>query len=139
MSRFIDPNRPYTDEEKEYLLTRANGEDLIIVNERRFADVTDEDREAFRERAARDDHNERQEQEARQAHTGDDPDDYHPDDIATVQDMTIQDIRLALEKRKIDQEVTEEDMVIPDTDETLTEKQVLAYRLLDSLDEARKG
>ncbi len=49
MSRNIDPNRPYTDEEKDWLRTRAAGEGLIQLNERRFADVPEEEKEAIRE------------------------------------------------------------------------------------------
>lgn len=40
MSRYIDHDKPLSDEDKEYLLTRSGGEYLIEINERRFGHLS---------------------------------------------------------------------------------------------------
>lgn len=140
MSRVIDPHHPYTDEEKEYLLTRPSGESLISVNERRFADIDPDRAEQIRVRAAQDVERERLEAEEDAEPADNDPDSYHPEDLGLVSNMTIQDMRLRLEKEGKSSEVTEEDKEpFEDGGEPLDEKQVLGYRLLDHLDKIRKG
>lgn len=142
MSRQIDHTRPYTDEEKAYLLTRANGEDLIKINDRRFAGVDDSQREALRLQAERDDANDDAERRAALQEYEDDPDAYHPDDIETVENMTTKQIREVLAKVGLRSAVSDAEQVLKDDDgnETkLTEKQVLAYRLLDYYDAARRS
>lgn len=137
MSRQVDPNRPYTDEEKEYLLTRSTGESLILINERRFAGVDEDRAEEIRRRAEADAALERREAAV---HTqDDDPDGYHQDDLAQVVDLTIQEIRLRLEKLGLSSDVSEEDLRVEDGEDPLDEKAVLGYRLLDHLDQVRRG
>lgn len=137
MSRQVDPNRPYTDEEKEYLLTRSTGESLILINERRFAGVDEDRAEEIRRRAEADAALERR--EAAVQTQDDDPDGYHQDDLAQVVDLTIQEIRLRLEKLGLSSDVSEEDLRVEDGEDPLDEKAVLGYRLLDHLDQVRRG
>lgn len=137
MSRRIDPNRPFTEEEKAYLRTRAHGAALIEINERQFAQFSDGQRKALRDQAEADEEFERQE-EAMYESEDDDDDGYHVDDVAQVQDLTLAEIRQRLAKEGLPSTVSKEDKFIPGTDETLTDKQVLAYRLLDFLD-AKRG
>ena len=137
MSRQVDPNRPYTDEEKEYLLTRSTGESLILINERRFAGVVEDRAEEIRRRAEADAALERR--EAAVQTQDDDPDGYHQDDLAQVVDLTIQEIRLRLEKLGLSSDVSEEDLRVEDGEDPLDEKAVLGYRLLDHLDQVRRG
>ena len=137
MSRQVDPNRPYTDEEKEYLLTRSTGESLILINERRFAGVDEDRAEEIRRRAEADAALERR--EAAVQTQDDDPDGYHPEDLAQVVDLTIQEIRLRLEKLGLSSDVSEEDLLVGEGEEPLDDKAVLGYRLLDHLDQVRRG
>lgn len=140
MSRYVDPNRPYTEEEREYLLTRPSGESLIAVNDRRFAGIDEDRAKALHERAAADSALEKQEEEESSEPAHDDPDAYHPEDLDFVSSLTIQDMRLRLEKEKISSDVSDEDKEpFEDGGEPLDEKQVLGYRLLDHLDKIRKG
>lgn len=76
MSRFIDPNRPLTEEDRAYLRSRS-AEEVITVNDRRFAsvvedlagdDATDDQREAALDAVREDfDEDERSDQEEREA------------------------------------------------------------------------
>ncbi|QNJ55325.1 hypothetical protein SEA_LITTLEFELLA_14 [Gordonia phage LittleFella] len=140
MSRFIDPNRPYTDEEKEWLLTRAEGEFLILENDRRFAHLSKKDKAEATEQAEKDAQGEATIQKAIQEQLkAEEEDSYHPDDVAAVQPLTIAQLRQALEKHGQRTNVTEADKKDPeDPDDPFTEKEVLAYRLLNYLDEQRK-
>lgn len=140
MSRHVDDTRPYTDEEKEYLRTRANGESLITINDRRFAHLSEQEKAVLTGRALGDDAKEakieaelaRQEAEA-EANA------YHPDDVAQVQNLTIKQLRERLETEGQRTTVTSEDKDPDDDDEDpFTEKEVLAYRLLNFLDRKRK-
>lgn len=132
MSRRIDPYRPFTEEEKQHLRTRAAGDDLIQANERRFGDLSDEDKEKLRQQAEKDEKSEEPEPDVEEE------DEYHPDDIAQVEDLTVKDLRLRLDKEGLRTTVTSQDQAIPGSGDSLTEKQVLAYRLLDFLDDRRK-
>ena len=140
MSRFIDPNRPYTDEEKEWLLSRADGEFLIRENDRRFAHLSEKDKKAATKQAEADAQGEAEIQKAiEEQQRQEEADSYHPDDVAAVQPLTIAQLRQALEKYGQRTNVKEEDKKNPDDpDDAFTEKEVLAYRLLDFLDERRK-
>ncbi len=139
MSRFIDVNKPLSDEEKEYLLTRAEGESIIAANERKFAHLPDDKRAKLAEQAEKDREGEEElRRRAAELDAKDEEDSYHPEDIDYVRDMTIADLRQNLEKRGLRTNVLKADMQ-PDSpeDDPFTEKQVLALRLLDHLDELR--
>lgn len=148
MSVRVDDTRPYTEEEKEYLLTRASGEDLIKINDRKFAHLSKKEKAELQKQAQKDEEGEakiqaelqRQQEEA-------ESDSYHPDDIAQVNGLTIKDLRQRLEKEGLRTTVTAEDKDPSDPDDPdgdddqdpFTEKEVLAYRLLNFLDERRKA
>lgn len=140
MSRQIDPNRPYTDEEKEYLLTRSTGESLIQINNRRFSGITEDRAAELHQRAAADAELERREAAEMAEPADNDPDAYHFEDLDLVSSLTIQEIRLRLEKESLSSDVSDEDKEPFEAgDDPLDEKQVLGYRLLDHLDKVRKG
>lgn len=135
MSRRINLQRPLTEEEKEYLLTRANGADLIKINERQFEGLEEKQKVEARETAARD-----EQFEARHNEDDDDDEDgYHPDDMAQVVDLTVAEMRQRLSKEGLPTTVSSKEQVIEGSDRKLTEKEVLAYRLLDHLDSKRNG
>lgn len=141
MSVRADSTRPYTDEEKEQLLTRPSGEALIAINERQFAHLSKKEKAALVGRALEDDEKdahikavlEEQDQE-------DEAESYHPDDVAQVQALTIKELRQRLDKEGQRTTVTAEDKESDDDDgDPFTEKEVLSYRLLNHLDEKRKA
>lgn len=137
MSQRIDHDRPYTEEDKQYLLTRANGRTLIQINERRFGHLEEDEAEARRKQAEKDAEIEAAEAEARRkAQDADDEDAYHPDDLNLVEQLTIAQMRDKLEKLGLPRTVSEADQN-PGEGTHFTEKQVLAYRLLDHLDAQR--
>lgn len=138
MSRRINLQRPLTEEEKAHLLTRANGADLITINERQFEGWEEKQKEEARKTAERDAEAERLEREANEQ-DDDDEDGYHPDDIAQVAELTTAELRQLLSKKGLKSTVSEKDQVIEGSDARLTEKEVLAYRVLDHLDDQRKG
>ena len=137
MSRRVDHDRPYTEEEKAYLLTRSNGAALIKVNERKFAHLSPESREALILRHQEDDEKEAKIQEAfLQEMEEDEADSYHPDDVEKVSAMKIADLRKALEEEGLSPKVSEKDK---DPQNPMTEKEVLTYRLLNRLDDKRNA
>lgn len=140
MSRVVDDSRPYTEEEKAYLLTISGGEDRIALNDRRFADYSKKERENLRDRSIEDEKKEaeiqkRLEEEQKKA----EEDSYHPDDVAAVDPLTIAELRKRLEDEGLNAKVTKKDLGEQGEDgDPLTEKSVLAYRLLNHLDEKRQ-
>ena len=141
MSKVIDDSRPYTDEEKEWLLTRADGEELIKINDRRFSHPSDAQKKKLSERVLSDAQKEAQIQAAiAEQQKQDEEDSYHEDDIAAVQPLTIAQLRERLEKEGVRATVTEKDKLDPnDPSDPFTEKEVLAYRLLNHLDKKREA
>ena len=138
MSRRIDPDRPYTDEEKAYLLTRANGASLIAVNERRFAHLSKTEQAELTKQAQEDAEKELMiEQQIQKELEEEESDSYHPDDIAVVEPLTIAQLRAKLEEEGLRTTVTKKDTEAED--DPMTEKEVLAYRLLNRLDEKRNA
>lgn len=140
MSRVVDDTRPYTDEEKEWLLTRANGAELIKVNERRFSHLSSKQKEALSNRVLEDEKKEQEIQSEIQKQIKEEEENsYHPEDVAAVQPLTIAQLRERLEKEGLKSSVSEKDKKDPDDpDDPFTEKEVLAYRLLDHLDKKRQ-
>lgn len=136
MSRFIDPDRPYTEEEKQYLLSRSSGPALIAVNERKFAHLDEERRKALTNRVDEDAEKERQiEEEIDRQMAEEEEDSYHQDDIDAVAPLNIAQLRAKLEAEGLSSKVSEKDK--KGEGDPLTEKEVLAYRLLNRLDEKR--
>lgn len=140
MSRRIDDSRPYTDEEKEYLLTRSGGEAKIAINERRFAHLSDEQKKALTGRVDADNASDQaEEDEFNRQQEADEEEGYHPDDVEKVAPMKTAELREALEAEGLSSKVSAADKKDEGSDEDLTEKEVLAYRLLNRLDEKRNA
>lgn len=135
MGRSVDGSRPYTEEEKQWLRTRSGGEALIKINERRFAHLSDEKRDALQARvieaAKKEAEIQRQLEEQAKA---DAEDSYHPEDVARIEHMTIADLQEFLENEGQNPKVSNSDKV-----DGLTEKDVLVYRALNFLDDRRKS
>ena len=140
MSRRIDPDRPYTEADRKWLRTRANGEFLIAVNERKFAHLNDEEKTALTGRADEDAKKEQEIEDAIDRQMQDEEDDsYHPDDVEKVSSMKIAELRAALEEEGLSPEVSSKDKKGDGTADPLTEKEVLFYRLLNRLDDKRQA
>lgn len=140
MARIVDDSRPYTDEEKAFLLTRSGGDSLIAINDRQFAHLSEEKRAVLQGRSIESEKKEAAIQEKLEAQAkADSEDSYHDDDIAKVEPMTIAQLQQALEEEGLSPDVTKADKQGEEGDDPLTEKQVLAYRLLNRLDEKRNA
>lgn len=138
MSKRIDHDHPYSDEEKAYLLKLANGEDLIALNERRFGHLDEEKKADLQARSQEDEQKELEIQKALEEQAKQEEEDsYHPDDVEFVDPLTVAQLRTELEERGLESSVTKEDE--GEGEDHLTEKQVLVYRLLNHLDEKRKS
>lgn len=135
MSRQINFDAPLTEEDKEYLLTRSGGEELIAMNKRQFGDLSKAEGKRLRDKAAQ---NQRS-ADRREEESGED--EYHPDDIKKVQGLSSAQIKAALKKFGLSPEVTDEDRadLADDSEEAVTDKDVLVIRLLNYLDEVRKS
>lgn len=141
MSRLIDHERPYSDDDKNYLLSRPGGEDLISVNDRKFSHLSDESRKKLLKRHESDEEKEKAiQQELEKQQKQAEEDSYHEDDVAQVQPLTIAQLRKRLEDEGLSSKVTKDDLVDPsDADNPFTEKEALAYRLLEHLDSKRRA
>lgn len=138
MSRRINLNAPLSEADKQYLLTRANGRHLIEINERQFAGFDEKQKEKARVTAQRDEEEEAREAALYAEDDSDDEDGYHPEDIAQVADLTTAQLRQLLSKLGLRTTVSAKEQKIEGSDDTLSEKEVLAYRVLDHLDEKRR-
>ena len=132
MSRNIDFSRPLTEEEKDYLRTRAFGEEKIALNARQFDHLSEEEQVFRRKRAEKDAEFESPDDDD----DSEDGDEYDPEDIAQVEGLTIGQIRERLAKEGLSDEVTDQDRA---QDPEIEDKGILAFRLLDHLDALRKS
>lgn len=132
MSRRIDESRPYTDEEKAYLLARSGGASKVRINEKYFAHLAEEDKKREQELSAKDEEEFQADIKAQEP----DVDDYHDEDLHEVESLNTRELRLRLKKEGLKAEVSARELHEADG---LTERQILAYRLLDLLDERRNG
>lgn len=141
MSRYIDETRPYTEEDKAYVLTLAGGEERVRLNEVRFAHLSEKAKDSAQKQAEKDEKDEAAEQAAlREAEQQAEEDSFHPDDVAKVHGLTIKDLRLQLQKLGLKDSVSEKDKEDPeDPENPFTEKEVLTLRLLEYYDGIRNG
>ena len=130
MSRAIDHDAPFSEEDKEYLRTRPGGEASIAINERKFGHLDDEGKQAAAEQKQADDQKDAEidaqiEQEIKDSELPWD------DDIAAkVAEQSIASLRQYVDKHKID---------VPKTDDSDAELQALQNAVADHLQAARNA
>ena len=138
MSRRINFGAPLSEDDKEYLLSRSGGEELIAMNDRQFGHLTKTEQKKVRGEAMK---AEREDDLPPEPGVIIEDDDYHPDDIKKVEQLTEAQVRAALKKAGLSVEVTKEDQddLKEDDEDVVIPKEVLAGRLLNYLDAARKA
>lgn len=107
----IDHNRPYTQEEKDWLLTRAGGRAQVDVNERQFSDLSDSERSAFQAQA-QSDSDEEAARRAQLMELENDDDNFDPEDVAKVAPLSTAELRAWLAKKEMDQDGNKEDLQV---------------------------
>lgn len=123
MSVAIDPNRPYSDEEKDWLLTRSHGADAIRINDRQFGHLSDEEKAELRGEHLVDVLTDEEEELHREAEEKQaEEDGFHPDDEALVAPLKLPGLKAQLKKLGL---------------ETHGDKDDLQLRLLEHLDAQR--
>lgn len=99
MSRQIDLTRPPTEEEVEYLATRAGGADLLKVAERKFGDLTPEEAEEIRKESEADSADEAARRAAAVQQAQEEEDDaFDPIDVEKVAPLTVSELKEKLKK-----------------------------------------
>lgn len=107
----IDLSRPLTEEEAEWLLTRAGGEELVAVNKRQFQDLSKAEKAKIRDQSEKDEKDEKQEEkEAKEAEQ--DEDNFHPEDIAQVLPLSVRELREFARHNGLDDSGSKEDLQI---------------------------
>lgn len=99
MSRQIDLTRPPTEEEIKYLSTRAGGNDLLKVAERKFGDLSEEEAEELRGQSDVDDADEADRRaEAERLAQEEEDDSFDEEDVAQVAPLTVKELKERLTK-----------------------------------------
>lgn len=99
MSRQIDLTRPPTEEELEYLSTRAGGDDLLKVAERKFGGLSEEEREELRAENEADHQDDAERLAAAQQQAQEEEDDaFDEEDVAKVAPLTVPELKEKLKK-----------------------------------------
>lgn len=109
MSRYIDHDKPYSDDDIEYLKTRSGGDYLIEVNETRFGSLSKKEaREASKQKDDDDQHDadELQQLEDEQG----DPIPFDDDVIDRVEPLSYNQLRQAASKANLDAGGTKEEL-----------------------------
>ncbi|UJQ86344.1 ssDNA binding protein [Gordonia phage Wojtek] len=110
MSRFIDDNKPFTEEDIEYLQTRPDGEYRISLNQARFGDLSDEEKsEVASQKDADDEHDAQEAAEYEQA-IADSELEFDDDVIAKVEPLSYNELRQAAKKHDLDAGGTKEEL-----------------------------
>lgn len=94
MSKFVDLSRPITDEEREYLQSRAR-EDDIIANDRQFGHLKDAEKRKLRQGAEEDD---QKEAEFQAQFDYDDEDTFDEELVAQVAPLTVKELKARITK-----------------------------------------
>lgn len=94
MSRQVDLTRPITDEEREYLASRAR-EDEIVVNDRQFGHLKDAQRRKLQQQAELDD---QEEQEFQAQFDYDEEEAFDPELVAQVAPLNVKELKARIEK-----------------------------------------
>lgn len=111
MSRQVDAERPFTEEEKAFLRTRSGGEEQIIVNERKFGHLTKADARKAQKQAEADDKDEADRRAAFEAQQKQEEEDsFDDEDIAKVAPLTVKQLREHLKKLDMDDTGNKEEL-----------------------------
>lgn len=96
MSKFVDLSRPITDEEREYLRSRAREGD-IVANDRQFGHLKDAEKRRERKSAEEDQDSEAQLQAQIEEQYASD-DEFDPDLVAQVAPLSVRELKQRIEK-----------------------------------------
>jgi len=109
MSRYIDHDKPLSEEDIEYLKTRPGGDYLIEVNEARFGELDDEGRAEVVQQVDEDDEHDLKELEELDE-DGDGVPDFDEDVIDRVAPLDFTQLRAAATKLKLGGDGTKEEL-----------------------------
>ncbi|UVT31713.1 hypothetical protein SEA_PATOS_17 [Gordonia phage Patos] len=110
MSRFIDDNKPFTEEDIEYLQTRSDGEYRISLNQARFGDLSDEEKSEVASQKDADDEFDAQEDAEIEQAIADSELEFDDDVIAKVEPLSYNELRQAAKKHDLDASGTKEEL-----------------------------
>ena len=96
MSKFVDLSRPITDEEREYLKSRARESD-IVANDRQFGGLKDAEKRKHQAQAEQDDAEENDLQREIEEEYGS-ADEFDPELIAQVAPLTVKELKQRITK-----------------------------------------
>ena len=92
MSKVVDLTRPITDEEREYLMTRAR-ESEVEANDRQFGHLKDAERRNLQDRAE-----EADAEEAAIAEAYEEGEEFDPELVAQVAPLTVKELEARIKK-----------------------------------------
>lgn len=98
MSRVIDDNRPFTEEEKAYIRNLGVGLGRIDVNDRRFGHLSEDEKRKLRGEAEADDKEELAAQKRQQEAA---EEDWHEEDLQMVAPLTVPQLKENLTKFEV--------------------------------------
>ncbi|QXO13672.1 hypothetical protein SEA_DUMPTRUCK_15 [Gordonia phage DumpTruck] len=110
MSRYIDDNKPYTEEEIEYLRTRPDGEFRIQLNEARFGELSDDEKAEVSDQKDSDDQHDADEDAEFEQAQADAELEFDDDVIAKVEPLSYNELRQAAKKHDLDASGTKEEL-----------------------------
>ena len=110
MSRYIDDNKPFTEEEIEYLRTRPDGEFRISLNEARFGDLSDDEKVEVSDQKDSDDQHDADEDAEFEQAQADAELEFDDDGIAKVAPLSYNELRQAAKKHDLDASGTKEEL-----------------------------
>lgn len=102
MARYIDHDKPLSEDDKTYLLTRSDGKYLIEINEARFEDLTEKEKDRKVSELDADREADADDEAAFQESLADAELPYDDDVIAKVEALEYNEIRQALSKANLD-------------------------------------
>lgn len=110
MSRYIDDNKPFTEEEIEYLRTRPDGEFRISLNEARFGELSDDEKAEVSDQKDSDDQHDADEDAEFEQAQADAELEFDDDVIAKVEPLSYNELRQAAKKHDLDASGTKEEL-----------------------------
>ena len=109
MSRFIDHDKPYSQEDIDYLNTRSGGDYLIEVNQRKFGSLSEEDRLAVVDQVDSDDNHDDEQDAILQGELDALPD-FDEDVIEKVAPLSFNELRQQATKLKLGGDGTKDEL-----------------------------